>query len=108
MVTGKDNIYNFFWVGNSAGTGGIDILLVEKWIMMIDVNSLNDRTIIIKLLVGQSMISVFSVYAPQCGLDVSIKDKFYEELLGVVSKLGEKEITMVAGDLDGHVGRYAD
>ena len=30
-----------------------------------------------------------------CGLDDSINDKFYDELLDVVSKLGEKEIAMI-------------
>ena len=34
----------------------------------------------------------------QCGLDVSIKEKFYDEFFDVVSKLGKKEIGMVAGD----------
>ena len=48
------------------------------------------------------------VYAPQCGLDDSIKDKFYHKLLDIVSKLGEKEIAMVAGDLNGHVCKSAD
>ena len=38
------------------------------------------------------MISVVSVYAPRCGLDDCIKDKFCDELLDVVSKLGEKVI----------------
>ena len=32
-----------------------------------------------------------------------IKDKFYNELLD-----GEKEIAMLAGDLNGHVGKSAD
>ena len=50
------------------------------------------------------MIPIVSVYAPRCDLDDSIKDKFYDELLDVVSKLGKNEIAMDPGDLNGHAG----
>ena len=43
MVTGKDSIYKFFWVGNSAGTSGVGILLAEMSIEVLDVNRVNDR-----------------------------------------------------------------
>ena len=83
-------------------------ILAEKWIdKVIDINRVNDRIMIIKLIVGKSVVSVVSAYAPQCGLDDNYKDIFYDELLAVVSKLGEKEIVLVAGDLNGHVGKLA-
>ena len=46
-----------------------------------------------------------SVYAPQCGLDDSHKNDFYDSLINVVRKLWEKEILVTEGDLNGHVGR---
>ena len=91
-IVGKDSIYKLFGIGNDKGTNGVGILLAEKWIdKVIDVNRLNDRIMIIKLIVGKSLVSVVSAYAPQCGLDDSSKDIFYDELLAVVLKLGEKE-----------------
>ena len=32
FITGKDDRYKFFWVGNNVGTGGVGILLTEKWV----------------------------------------------------------------------------
>ena len=50
MVTGKDSIYKFFWVAHSVDTGGVGILLPEKWIeKVIDVNRVNERIIVIKV-----------------------------------------------------------
>ena len=54
------------------------------------------------------MVSVVSAYAPQSGLCDTVKDKFYDDLLEAVSSLGENELAMVAGDLNGHVGRAGD
>ena len=37
-----------------------------------------------------SLISDLTVYAPQCGLDYSQKGDFYDGLINIVRKLGEK------------------
>ena len=57
--------------------------------------------IVIKVLVQEIIISVISVYAPQCGLDDSQKDNFYDSLTSVVRKLEEKEIAIIVGDNNG-------
>ena len=51
---------------------------------------------------------MISVYAPQSGLSDSVKDAFYDDLLSVVPKLGIEELVLVAGDLNGHVGKFAN
>ena len=51
---------------------------------------------------------MLSVYAPQSGLSDSVKDAFYDDLLPVASKLGNKEVVLVSGDLNGHVGKVAN
>lgn len=108
MISGKDSMYKFFWVGKDDGFGGVGILLKEKWVEhVVDVNRVNDRIMVIKVLVGSTVITVTCVYAPQCGLDENTKDQFYDELLAVVSKFDEKETVVVAGDLNGHVGSSA-
>ena len=47
--------------------------------------------IVMKVLFQGIIISLISRYAPQCGLDDSQKDDFYDSLINVVRKLGEKE-----------------
>ena len=108
MITGKDSRYKFFWVGNANGTGGVGVLLAEKWLdKVFDIKRISDRIILIKLVVGDRVVSILSVYAPQVGLDDSFKDTFYENLLSVVSKLPDKEIVIPCGDWNGHIGRTA-
>ena len=62
---------------------------------------------LIKLLVGEVVLTVLSVYAPQTGLEESTKDAFYDSLQTVISELPDKEIVIPCGDWNGHVGREA-
>ena len=108
MIDGKDSRYKFFWCGNTDGFGGCGVLLKEKWAdKVIDVNRVNPRIIVLKVIVDATVVTVVCVYAPQCGLSDSVKDKFYDELLSTVSKFGATEQVFIAGDLNGHVGASA-
>ena len=63
---------------------------------------------LVKLMIGDSLLTVISVYAPQTGLEQSTKDTFYDNLQAVISKLGDNEIVIPCGDWNGHVGKEAD
>ena len=105
-LTGKDSRYKFFWVGNDQGTNGVGVLLAEKWVDKVyDIKRVSDRIMLIKLLVGESILTVLSVYAPQTGLTESAKDVFYDSLQTVISGLPAKEIVIPCGDWNGHVGK---
>ena len=58
--------------------------------------------VVIKVLVQRINISMISVYAPQCDLDDSQKDDFYDSLIIVNKQLGEKNILVIAGGLNDH------
>ena len=107
-IIGKDSRYKFFWVGNNQGTSGVGVLLAEKWVDKVyDIKRVSDRIMLIKLLVGEVVLTVLSVYAPQTGLEESTKDAFYDSLQTVISELPDKEIVIPCGDWNGHVGREA-
>ena len=107
-IIGKDSRYKFFWVGNNQGTSGVGVLLAEKWVDKVyDIKRVSDRIMLIKLLVGEVVLTVLSVYAPQTGLEESTKDAFYNSLQTVISELPDKEIVIPCGDWNGHVGREA-
>ena len=102
-TTGKDSRYKFFWVGNDQGTSGVGVLLAEKWVDKVyDIKRVSDM--LIKLLLGDAVLTVLSVYAPQTGLEESTKDAFYDSLQTVISELPDKEIAIPWGDWNGHVG----
>jgi hypothetical protein len=58
----------------------------------------------VKLFVGDLVFNVISSYAPQIGLNESVKRKFWEELVALVSSVLISEKLFIGGDLNGHVG----
>ena len=109
LVEGKDSRYKLFWVGNEKGMGCVGILLAEKWVEAIfDVERVSDRIMLMKLVVGKSTVTVLSVYAPQVGLDDSVKDQFYENLQWTLTKISVSEILFVCGNFNGHTGKNVD
>ena len=62
LVKGKDSRFKLFWVGNDKDMGGVRILLAEKWVEAIfDVKCVSDRIMLIKLVVGKSIVTVLLV-----------------------------------------------
>ena len=109
MITGKNSRYKFYWSGNDAGTGGVGLLLSEKWIEKVfEVKRYSDRVMLIKIIIGESVVSFLSVYAPQSGLAESEKEKFYDLVQEVVSGLPESEMLFPCGDWNGHIGNSAN
>ena len=77
MITGKDSGYKLLWSGNEDGTNGVGFLLAEAWVdKVFDVLRVSDRIMLIKIIVGEYVFTIQSVYAPQCGLDDSVKTEF--------------------------------
>jgi exonuclease III len=106
LITGKDTQYKLFWVGNKEGSSGVGVLLAEKWIdKVIHLNRVNDRLMLIKILIGKQVLTVVSAYAPQQALSDEAKGSFYADLVLHTSKINDKEILILGGDLNGHVGK---
>jgi hypothetical protein len=49
-------------------------------------------------------LNAISAYAPQVGLNESVKRQFWEDLDRTVSTVPIREKLFIGGDLDGHVG----
>ena len=106
MLKGKDSRYKLFWSGNDRGTAGVGFLLAEKWIEKVfDVQRISDRIILMKLIIGSSVLTFLSVYAPQCGLSDAEKDTFYVKLREAITKTTGKEFLFLCGDWNGHIGK---
>jgi hypothetical protein len=58
----------------------------------------------VKLSIGDLIFNVISAYAPQIGLNESVKMQFWEELDALVSSVPISEKLFIGGDLNGHVG----
>ena len=82
-------------------------IIVDKTLTqdVVDVKRVRDRIMAIKIVIGQELINVISAYAPQVGLDTSLKEKFREDLGDLVQGIAQTEKVFIGGDLNGHVGK---
>ena len=109
LVERKDSRFKLFQAGTDKGMGGVGILLAESWVeTILDVKHVSDRIMLIKLVVGKSIVIVLLVYAPQSGLDDSVKDMFYENLQQTLTQISAFEILFVCGDFNGHIQNNTD
>ena len=64
----------------------------------------SDRIILVKLIVGQHVVTFLSVYAPQSGLSIEVKDLSFNQLYAVTAKIPASEFLIPCGDWNSHVG----
>ena len=108
-LKGKDSAYKFYWSGNSEGTNGVGILLAKKWTGNVyEVQRISDRIILLKLIIGKTVFTLASVYAPQQGRSKAEKERFYDQMHSVATKIPPSEVFIPFGDWNGHVGASAD
>ena len=105
VVVGKDSRYKYIWSGNGEGSGGVAIMLAEKWWdKTFEVQPVSDRIMGIRMVVGKVVSSFICVYAPQVGLSKQTKDHFYEKLISTAAKVPASEQLFICGDWNGHIG----
>lgn len=105
VVVGKDTRYKYIWSGNSEGSGGVAIMLAEKWWDKIfEVQPVSDRIVGVRMVIGKVVSSFICVYAPQVGLSMQTKDHFYDKLMDVAANVPASEQLFICGDWNGHIG----
>ena len=101
--------YKIYWIGGEKGEAGVGIMVEQKWIdRVMRVERVNNRCILIRLLLGREVVNILSVYAPQVGREREEKEKFWERLSEVVGEIPGEEKIVLAGDLNGHIGERAE
>ena len=105
LVVGKRSRYKFFWNGNEDGTGGVGVMLAEKrWENVFAVDRVSDRILLVRMNIDKVVFAFVCVYAPQINLKAVEKDRFYDALQTIVTKVPGSEQLFICGDLNGHVG----
>ena len=52
--------------------------MAEKWIdKVMEVNRVNERILVVRVIVGRKVLNIISVYAPQTGRNWEEKEEFY-------------------------------
>jgi hypothetical protein len=81
----EDTAFKLWYTGTTTNKNGVGIVL-DKSLKdgVLDIKRQGDMIILLKLLVGDLVFNVISAYAPQIGLNESIK-----RVLGVVRRFGQ-------------------
>jgi exonuclease III len=100
----EDTGFKLWYTYTTSTKNGIGIVL-DKSLKngVVDIKHQGDRIILVKLLVGDLVFNVISAYAPQLGLNDSVKRQFWEELNSLVSSVPISEKLFIGGDFNGHV-----
>ena len=105
-IMSKDTRYKLYWSGNDKGTAGVGVFVAEEWIEKVFVvQRVSDRIILVKLIIGQRVVTFLSVYAPPSGLSNEIKDLFIDQLRAVTARIQGSEFLIPCGDWNSHVDR---
>ncbi|KAG5589991.1 hypothetical protein H5410_040505 [Solanum commersonii] len=97
--------FKLWYSGGSRDRNGVGILVDGNLReLVVEVRKINDRLMMVKLVIGGCTLSVISAYAPQVGLDEETKKLFYEDLDEVVRGIPNTEKIVIGGDFNGHIG----
>jgi exonuclease III len=70
----KDTGFKLWYTGSMSTKNGVSIVLDKSLkYRVVDIKRQGDRIILVKLVVGDLVFNVISAYAPQIGLNESIK-----------------------------------
>ena len=61
----------------------------------------------IKMIVGEVVVTVLSVYAPQTGFTIAEKELFCDSLQNLVQIIDDSETLLICGDFNGHTEKAA-
>jgi len=64
----------------------------------------SDRVLVLKMVLGDCLLNVFTVYAPHSGKPDEEKESFWNQVFHLVSCIPENEMVVFAGDVNGHIG----
>jgi len=76
-----------------------------KWVdSVVSVERHSERVLVLKMVLGDCLLNVFTVYAPHSGKPDEEKESFWDDVFHLVSCIPENEIVVFAGDMNGHIG----
>ena len=97
----KMGAYKLFWMGFEKGIHGIGMLVADKWIeKVLDVKCVSERLMVVRVIMGRSVLNLISVYAPQTGWSKVVKEVVLAMLGEVVSGIDSGERLMICGDIE--------
>ena len=97
--------YKLFWMGSKAKTDGVGIFVAKKRVdSVVSVERHSERVLVLKMVLGDCLLNVFTVYVPHSGKPDEVGESFWDDVFHVVSCISQNEMVIFAGDINGHIG----
>ena len=101
--------YKLWYAGLDGRHSGVNILVSNDILkQLVEIRRCNDRIMLVKIVVGEEVVSIISAYAPQVGLDDQVKREFWDNLGDLMRTIPKDEKVFLRGDFNGPIGRGAD
>ena len=72
--------------------------------LVVSVEKHSERVLVLKMVLGDCLLNVFTVYAPHSGKPDEEKESFWDDVFHLVSCIPENKMVVFAGDMNGHIG----
>ena len=72
---------------------------------VLEVKSMSDRLMVMKLEVKGSILNIISTYAPKVNNSIEEKNNFWQDLDGLIESVSKLDRIVLGADLNGHVGK---
>ena len=60
--------YKLFWMGCRETIHGVGLLVADRWLeKVLEVKTASERLLVVRVVVGNFVLNLLSVYAPQAG-----------------------------------------
>ena len=100
--------YKLCYAGLDGRRNGVGILVSNDILkQLVEVRRYSDRIMLVRIVVGEEIISIVSVYGPQVRLDEQVKCEFWDNLGDLMRAIPEDEKVFLGEDFNGHIGRDA-
>ena len=87
--------YELFWMGSKARTDGVGIFEAQKWVKsVVSVERYSERVLVLKMVLGDCLLNVLTVYAPNSGKPEEEKGRFWNEVYHSVISIPQNEIVV--------------
>ncbi|XP_057522572.1 uncharacterized protein LOC130802577 [Amaranthus tricolor] len=101
-------VYKLWYAGLDGRRNGVGILVfIDILKQLVEVRRCIDRIMLVRIVVGEEIISIVSAYLPQVGLDEQVKCEFWDNLGDLMRTIPEDEKVFLKGDFNEHIGRDA-
>jgi len=91
--------YKLFWKGSKAKTDDVGMFVAEKWVdSVVSVERQSERVRVLKMILCDCLLNIFTVYAPHSGKPDEEKETFWNEVFHLVSCVPQNEMVVFTGD----------